>query len=379
MAKKIRTPERALIFFQESEECEKARILCKQMPALASLFERAIVPSLERHWRRYWQHKAELDDLITLHHKDYQDILYTLDSVIQLSVIPKRHLSFHVDPTRYIVNVSGGLTSFEALKRAIEKHGKEHVHGIFADTLGESKDTYRFIEDQERYFAIEIDILCDGRTVWEVFEDRRCIKLPRMNNMAPCSQELKRWLIESAVRMEYGAGSYVHVAGLDWSEMHRVDEFKAAHNNAECWFPLLERPYVDKCHIGDFLESVGIQVPALYQQGFSHNNCNAECVKGGQAHWALKLETDPDGYRRSERKELQFIQFLGRKRTILRDSRGGQAKPMTLQEFRERIEAGDTDYDRDDWGGCGCFAPIAQLRMDDLLLETDVAGMETAS
>ena len=45
---------------------------------------------------------------------------------------------------------------------------------------------------------------------------------------------------------------------------------------------------------------------------------------------------------------------------------------MTLRVFRLRLEAGETDYDKDDWGGCGCFAPIAQERMEVLVLMTEV-------
>jgi hypothetical protein len=38
---------------------------------------------------------------------------------------------------------------------------------------------------------------------------------------------------------------------------------------------------------------------------------------------------------------------------VMRDRRGGQSRPMTMKEFRERIEAGAV-HDRHDWGGCGC-------------------------
>ena len=65
---------------------------------------------------------------------------------------------------KYIVNVSGGLTSFEALRRTIERHGKENTHAIFADTSIEDEDLYRFLDDQERYFDITIERVKDGRT-----------------------------------------------------------------------------------------------------------------------------------------------------------------------------------------------------------------------
>jgi hypothetical protein len=66
--------------------------------------------------------------------------------------------------------------------------------------------------------------------------------------------------------------------------------------------------------------------------------------------------------------EERFRQATGKMVAILIDRRGGGARrPMTLREFRERLERGE-EYDRDEWGGCGCFAPVVQTRMDEILL-----------
>src|ERR1700758_3864010 len=97
---------------------------------------------------------------------------------------------------KYIVNVSGGLTSFEALRRTIEKHGKDNVHAIFADTLIEDEDLYRFLDDQERYFGIEIERVKDGRDPWQVMKDRRIISI---FHHAPCSENLKRNVIDRVI------------------------------------------------------------------------------------------------------------------------------------------------------------------------------------
>ena len=56
------------------------------------------------------------------------------------------------------------LTSFEALRRTIERHGKENTHAIFADTSIEDEDLYRFLNDQKRYFCITIERVKDVRT-----------------------------------------------------------------------------------------------------------------------------------------------------------------------------------------------------------------------
>src|SRR5579885_2954892 len=210
---------------------------------------------------------------------------------------------------RYIVNSSGGLTSWEALRRAIMRHGKENVHAIFADKMIEDEDLYRFLDDQERYFGIKIERIRDGRTPWQVMKDRRVIT---MQHMAPCSQELKRESNERVIQSRYEPGTYTRVFGMDWTELHRVERLTAALAPQPVWFPLIERPYVDKCHIAAELERIGIAVPRLYNLGFAHNNCGGGCVKAGQAHWAHLLRTLPERYALWEAKEEEIRQYLGK-------------------------------------------------------------------
>ena len=45
--------------------------------------------------------------------------------------------------------------------------------------------------------------------------------------------------------------------------------------------------------------------------------------------------------------------------------------------FREQIERGER-YDKTEWGGCGCFAPVQQERMDAPLLEADIRRLSGA-
>ncbi len=238
----------------------------------------------------------------------------------------------------YLVNVSGGLTSFEALRRCLDRYGKEQTHAYFADTKQEDPDLYRFLDDQE-----------------------------------PCSLILKREAMNKVISSRYAPGTYTQVFGYEWSEIDRMSRLEKDIAPEKAWFPLAEKPYIDKCHISNFLESIGIKVPRLYELQFSHNNCGGSCVKAGQAHWAHLYFTLPERYALWEGKEEEIRQYLEKDISILKDRRGGQSKPMTLKAFRLRLEAGDTNYDKSDWGGCGCFAPVAQLRMDDWLAEAEVA------
>lgn len=121
--------------------------------------------------------------------------------------------------TTFIVNVSGGLTSYEALRRTLLKHGRGNVHAVFADTTIEHRDLYRFLGDMERLLGIEIERLKDGRDPWQVMKDRRAITL---RHMAPCSIELKRKMIERMIAERYAPGTYTRVFGMDWSELDRM-------------------------------------------------------------------------------------------------------------------------------------------------------------
>lgn len=274
----------------------------------------------------------------------------------------------------YIVNVSGGLTSFEALRRTIERHGKENVTALFADTLIEDADLYRFLDDQERYFGIQIVRVADGRTPFQVWRDERAIT---MQAAAPCSKKLKREVLDTWMAEHFAGQVTTRVFGYSWDEIERMVRLTASLAPVPVWFPLSEPPYVDKCHIADFLATIGIKPPRLYEQGFTHNNCGGGCVKAGQAHWAHLWRTMPERYARWEQEEEAFRCYIGKDVAILRDRTGGSAKPLTLAEFRGRLERGEA-YDKDEWGGCGCFAPVQQGRMDEMLLVTSVAPKRSA-
>jgi hypothetical protein len=110
--------------------------------------------------------------------------------------------------------------------------------------------------------------------------------------------------------------------------------------------------------LGSDALAAGIEPPRLYKMGFHHNNCGGFCIKAGQAQFARLLTTMPERYARHERREQELRDYLGKDIAILRDRRGGDTKPMTLREFRERLEHDAKAFDSFDWGGCGCFDQV---------------------
>lgn len=280
----------------------------------------------------------------------------------------------------YIVNYSTGLASTEGLERTIEQKGKENVIPVFADVkgysteehTGEDEDSYRFMADVERYFDITILRIVEGRDIWQVMFDERAITIPvGKTRVAKCSIKLKREPIDRWIEAHFTPDECIQVTGLGWNEEHRIKDFEAAKAPYKTWHPLNERPFMDNCHIEAKWVARGIPVPRLYVDGFSHGNCGGFCVKAGLAHFARLYFTNRPRYLYHADKEKRFRAEINAKATILRLRRGGKVTPITLYEFAAMLDRGEA-YDQDDWGGCGCFSPEPQLRMDDLLLESDV-------
>lgn len=255
---------------------------------------------------------------------------------------------------RHVVMFSGGITSWAAAKRVASKHGTADMNLLFADTLIEDPDLYRFLDDAARDIGVLVSRVADGRTPQEVFHDRRYVGNTRI---AQCSHLLKqvpcrRWLEHHCDP----ADTTVYV-GIDWSEMHRLPGIRSGWAPWTVQAPLCDPPYVDKHGWIKEAREAGLTEPRLYSLGFEHNNCGGGCVRGGQAQWAHLLRVFPDRFASWESFEAEMRLAHGDV-AILRDRAGGVTRPLPLVTLRQRIEASQDAqpaFDTDDWGGCGCF------------------------
>ena len=237
--------------------------------------------------------------------------------------------------------------------RCVEKYGIDNVHLISADTAVEDDDNWRFANEVWKWLGEPTwHIIKDGRTPMEVGRDERVVP---NNRMAVCSKLLKRKPLRDFLDANYDPKVDVVALGFDWTEDHRLAASIEPWKPWTIEAPLMEAPFLHKADILQAWRDRGIEPPRLYALGFSHANCGGACVRGGQAQWALLHRTMPDRYLEWEAEEERTRQMLGKDVAILRDRRGGTSKPMTLKDFRLRIEVRPAEYDNDEWGACGCF------------------------
>jgi hypothetical protein len=261
----------------------------------------------------------------------------------------------------HVVMFSGGIGSWAAAQRVVDKHGPDGVVLLFADVkgnntsphAGEDEDTYRFIADAAAQLDCELVTINEGRDIWQVFKDRRFLGNSRLAN---CSHELKQKPARAWLDANCDPDNTTVYVGIDWSESHRLPAIRRAYLPYAAEAPLTEPPYLTKQQMLEAAESAGLHIPRAYTWGMSHNNCGGGCVRAGQAQFATLLRVYPERFVYWEQQEQAVRDHIGRDDVaILRQTTGGVSTPVTLRQFREQITQQPALFDEYDVGGCGCF------------------------
>lgn len=254
---------------------------------------------------------------------------------------------------RHIISLSGGLASAAS---AVLAHEQGYAYEmVFADTLIEHPDLYRFINELSRALGKPYVHLIDGRDPWDVFVDERFIGNTRT---AHCSAELKT--VKVAEWMEAEAWHHEPlVLGMYKDEEDRLDRAKENWKPQEVTSLLIEH----KVTPGMAAEMVSFYVkkrPQLYDMGFPHNNCGGFCVRAGQGQFARLLELRPDFYARMEERNEWARKEIGETAGgFIRVQRQGVTEYLHMKDFRERVQSGVLVPANYEMGGCGCFVDDA--------------------
>ncbi|MCR0327588.1 phosphoadenosine phosphosulfate reductase family protein [[Clostridium] innocuum] len=252
---------------------------------------------------------------------------------------------------KYIVSLSGGIGSYFTLKRVLNKFDKEDVIPVFCDTLAEDGDLYRFLNDIEKQFEIEIIRLCTGETPTTLcFKERFLFN----SRVASCSKKLKSQPFRRYLNEHFKTDEAIIFMGIDFTETHRCKAITKNYEPYKVEFPMCEKPYLYKHEMLDELISDGIVPPRLYRLGFSHNNCGGRCFKAGIGHYKNLLEKDRNRYLEWENQEDAIRNSLGKDVSMMKR----KGKPFTLKELRIIVENSPEQlslFECQDIGGCGCF------------------------
>lgn len=247
---------------------------------------------------------------------------------------------------KYLVNLSGGSGSTIALARCIERFGLENVDAVFADTNSEHPSLYKLLDATEFVFGVHINRLNDGRDVWDVFFEHRCL---RTRKGCKAAAELKHAQLDRYRSEHYTPENCTVVMGMDWMEPERMARAVEAVAPYPIIFPLTWPKQLSKCEEIAELVRLGLPVPTLYALGHKHNNCAGACVLAGHSQWIGLLQDDPERFERYAQKEAEWRKATdndganGKDFSILVDRRGGgRRRSLTLYELKARHLAGES-------------------------------------
>jgi len=250
---------------------------------------------------------------------------------------------------KHIISYSGGLASFFEAKLSIQKYGKENVELVFCDTLSEDPTLYKFLNETEVHLGLKIIRLVEGRNIWEVAFDRNYMFNSRI---AECSLKLKIEMFMKHISQYEPNEIIVHI-GYDFTEAHRFERTKPHYLPIQIE-SLIMKTTLTKQNMIDQLCVYGILLPALYQEGFSHNNCNGFCFRAGIGHFKQLYLKRPKVFDYHMEQEQKLIKQIGKNVAILKRNDA----PLTLKELKKQFIKNGTQLSFDeefDIGGCSCF------------------------
>ena len=244
------------------------------------------------------------------------------------------------------------------LRKALEAR-YPHLKCTFCNDIWERK--------QERITVLELDNseikvpICqtcvddDERYKTNVLTLKKTIET-KGNNCTKARIQIRK--LEDRIEPCSNDGRFVRVVlGMDIIEdcdrLHRARGYWRPFHN---WFPLAEKPFVNKTTIIEQLQAIGVKEPRLYGAGFEHNNCGGFCVKAGMGQMVHLYETLPERYLYHEQKELEFQEFIGSDVTILSQTKKGVRSNLSLRDLRLRVEAGE-EFAFSPGLACACLNP----------------------
>ena len=192
---------------------------------------------------------------------------------------------------------------------------------IYIDIADQHPDSLRFIADCEKALGKPITILRSNQysTVEECI-----VAYGHVGNLRtgfyPCTNWLKK-RVRKEWEYEHQDCALTYVWGMDLSEKHRAEKLHDSMPQAQHEFPLIDHQ-LTKADAHAICAELGVKRPAMYDMGYSNNNCIG-CVKGGQGYWNMMRRDFPKVFESRAKMERK----IGN--TIMHDKNG----PIWLDEL----------------------------------------------
>lgn len=140
---------------------------------------------------------------------------------------------------------------------------------IYIDIDNQHPDSMRFIKDCEKALGKPIQILKSPLgSVENVIRKRKFINSPYG---AACTGTLKKQ-VRKKWENEHAEYDLIYVWGFDLNEKKRADNVVKTMVEYSHEFPLIDRD-LSKDDAHGLLRELGIKRPAMYDMGYSNNNC----------------------------------------------------------------------------------------------------------
>lgn len=213
---------------------------------------------------------------------------------------------------KIIVPVSGGKDSQACLKLAVEKHGVEHVEGLFCDTQWEHPLTYKHIENMGKMYGVTIHKITGGSVPEKVLKYKR---FPVLGQRF-CTDELK--IKETKIFLKQYADKHAPVQvwyGMRSDESHARRERYKEKLDTTLYPPheiMRKYPkYLDKAGVsfmlplldwsaGEVMDFLGGEANPLYSQGFDRVGC-FPCLAAGDKQKVKFFEHDEFGNQQKQK------------------------------------------------------------------------------
>jgi 3'-phosphoadenosine 5'-phosphosulfate sulfotransferase (PAPS reductase)/FAD synthetase len=233
---------------------------------------------------------------------------------------------------------SGGVTSAVAIKKHLEAGHKTTI--FFCETGNHHSDNLRFLKDCEKWFNQQIIVLRSAKFA-NVEETIRYSKYINGPDGAKCTKYLKKDL-RIALEKIMPFNKQIFGFEFDKKQIIRAERFVEQYPKSNGVFPLIDAK-LNKSDCMEILVQAGIELPAMYQRGYSNANCIG-CIKGGMGYWN-KIRKD-------------FPEVFNKFSLIEREINGTILRKQGKKLFLDELDPNDGRHESIALPECGVVCPV---------------------